>query len=368
MLKKIIYIIMALVLGFLMFYMSWEEAKSSARTRLMKKAIEENDFDFVCKFYAYYYEKEALFEQTYTENNNTTTIRAYNCFAEYKTTDENDKTVKKQGSYILLVITNINKEIIHIDESLIEEVESDDDLATRLTLTSNVDTNTTVVMPTYGYDEINVVCVPIIASETTNLLFNKKTDQTPTKITHITITDSSKEKEKMFDMDVDLSIVPKDDVAVWEAELEAGTVGKTLENANIINFPIPEMYKAFIITAVVLLIEIGLGLFIFWPKKSHVPTEEVDRETYTFASTEEKEKIAIAKVARSKKEKEDRENRYKNVRKETNLEDLSDKAIEESMDKENTAEAALEQDALEEKANEEATSTNEEIKETKEEE
>ena len=367
MLKKIIYIIMALVLGFLLFYMSWEEAKSDARTRLMKKAIEEKDFEFVCKFYSYYYEKEALMENTYTENYNTTTMRAFNCFAEYRTTDENDKTVKKQGSYILLVITDINKEVIHIDESLIEEAK-DDELATRLTLTSNIGTSTTVIMPTYGYDDILTVCVPIIASETQNLLIDKNDlANTPTSITHITITDSSEDKVKMYDMDVNLSIVPKDDPEVWKAEYEAGTVGKTLDNANIINFPIPEMYKAFIFTAVVLLIEIGLGLFIFWPKKTYAPTEEVDRETYTFASSEEKEKIAIAKVARSKKEKEDRENRYKNVRKDSNLEDLSDEAIKESMDKENTAEAALEQDALEEKAAEEATSTTEEITETKEE-
>ena len=105
------------------------------------------------------------------------------------------------------------------------------------------------------------------------------------------------------------------------------------------------MNKTIIASAISFVILVGLGLFVFWPKKSYVPTrEDEDKEKYTFASTDEKEKYALAKVARSKKEKEDRENRYKNVRTENNLENLSDEAIKDSMDKENTAEAAIQQD------------------------
>ena len=148
--------------------------------------------------------------------------------------------------------------------------------------------------------------------------------------------------------DLNISLTEHNEEEYWTNLVDEGKAGVAFtskEARSNFTFSFPEMNRTLIITGVTIILLAAFGLFIFWPKKSYVPTEEVDRETYTFASTDEKEKYALAKVARSKKEKEDRENRYKNVRTDSNLENMSNEAIKESMDKENTAEAALAEDA-----------------------
>ena len=79
-LKKILYIIVSFVLGFVVFYISWRNSYSRAVVNKGNKALEAEDYEFFCKFLDYY-EKEELFVTQYTESNNTTTIRGYNVFS-----------------------------------------------------------------------------------------------------------------------------------------------------------------------------------------------------------------------------------------------------------------------------------------------
>ncbi len=375
MLKKILYIIVAIVFGFIIFKFSWDESYSRAHRNKAKKAVSEENYEFFCKYYTNYL-IDPIFTDEYNKDDNTTKVICYSVFSESttETVTENNKekevTVPRSG--MMIIITNINKEVIAIDaEDLPEDDEdSDEDVKySTITITANNGMVFTENYSTYDYDSINAT----IFTFSENGILKKLVDEThtdaPTAITHITFKDA--EDKVFFDNEVNVPLVEHNEKEYWNDLVEQGIAGVKFSKKEASEFAwsFPEMNRTIIITAVALLIEVGLGLFIFWPKKSYVPTEEVDRETYTFASTEEKENIAIAKVARAKKEKEERENRYKNVRKDNNLEDMSNQAVRDSLGKENTYEAALEADALEEKAKEESSTTNENetIEETKEE-
>ena len=341
MLKKILYIIVSVVLGFVVFYISWRNSYSRAVVNKGNKALENEDYEFFCKFLDYY-EKDELFVEQYTENNQTTTIRAYNVFSKHAL-DKDKKTVYRSG--VLLLITNLNMEEVKIDE---EQVDTEDEeaLASRIILTANTGSTLTTIISTYGYDSTPICLFTISSHETIEELTTSTYPTAPTSITHIKLTDP--DGKVYYDNDLNISLTEHNEEEYWTNLVDEGKAGVAFtskEARSNFTFSFPEMNRTLIITGVTIILLAAFGLFIFWPKKSYVPTEEVDRETYTFASTDEKEKYALAKVARSKKEKEDRENRYKNVRTDSNLENMSNEAIKESMDKENTAEAALAEDA-----------------------
>ena len=314
-------------------------------------------------------------DEEYIEDGNTTRIIGYNVFSK-KVTDEKNKTVSRSG--IQLLIFNLNLEKVKIDTeqpSTNEEDMTDEDKAkfSKMIITSNTTSTYESVISTYGYDQSPIILFTASTSDIKNKFTEGDIKEIPTTLTHIKLVDS--EGTVFYDNNVEVKLEEHNDEAYWKSLYDSGVAGRAFTPKEVrsnFTFAFPEMRKTIIVTVVTILILIALGVFIFWPKKSYVPTEEVDRETYTFASTEEKEQYAIAKVARSKKEKEERENRYKNVRKENSLEDLSNEAIKNSLDKENTAEAALEQDkeleANEEIANEDVSNEVVEEKETKEEE
>ena len=365
MLKKILYIIVSVLLGFVVFYISWRDSYSKAVMHRGQKALDEHNYEFFCKFMDYY-EKDPIFDEEYLIDGNTTRIIAYNVFSKEVTDAENNK-VSRSG--IQLLIFNVNMEKVKIDT---EQPPSDESELTdetkanysKMVITSNTTSTYESIISTYGYDQSPIVLFTVSASDLKTKFTEGDIKEVPTTLTHITLSDTN--GTVFFDNTVDVPLVEHNDEAYWTSLYESGVAGRSFTPKEVrsnFTFAFPEMRKTIIITMVTILILIALGVFIFWPKKSYVPTEEVDRETYTFASTEEKEKYAIAKVARGKKEKEERENRYKNVRKENNLEDLSNEAIINSLDKENTAEAALAQDQMLE-ANEAIASEDVETKET----
>lgn len=376
MLKKILYALFAVVIGFVVFYISWRDACSTAVVRQGNAALKEGNYEFFLKFFEKY-EKECAIEEQYTVDSNTTTIRVYNVYSTKVATDEDKPKEYSSRSGFALFITDINTtdDYIIIDSQEPSDDVSDEDPATRITFTADNGKTYTSVVSTYGYESSPIVIFSFFTTEFKDCFVEKNSsDPTPTKITHIKIVDS--EENVFFDKNINLELVEHNDVEYWDALVEEGKAGviySSKEYRDKFSFPFPEMTKTFIITGVAILVMIGLGVFIFWPKKSYVPTKaDEDKEKYTFASTEEKEKYALAKVAKGKKEKADRENRYKNVRTEKSLDELTDEAIEESMDKENTAEAAIAKDEeLEAKEVESETkeieSTEETIEENKEE-
>lgn len=352
MLKKILYIIVSVVLGFVVFYISWRNSYSRAIVNKGNAALEKEDYEFFCKFLDYY-EKDELFVEQYTENNNTTTIRAYNVFFKHAL-DKDEKTVSRSG--VLLLVTNINMEEVKIDEETPDTDEDDEEIVTMITLTANTGSTFSTKLSTYGYDSTPICLFTISSTETIDELTTSTYPTAPTSINHIKLVDP--DGKVFFDKDVTINLAENNEEEYWTNLVNEGKAGVAFtakEARSYFTFSFPEMNRTLIITGVTIILLAAFGLFIFWPKKSYVPTEEVDRETYTFASTDEKEKYALAKVARSKKEKEDRENRYKNVRTDSNLENMSNEAIKESMDKENTAEAALAEDAKLEEENKEET-------------
>ena len=361
MLKKILYIIVTLALGFVIFYIAWQDSYSSAVIHKGQKALEEENYEFFCKFLDYY-EKEEIAKIEYKENDNTTTLRAYNVYSK-TAQDKDEKKVSRSG--VLFIVTNINLEVVKADTEEPSDDIKEDDPATRITLTSDTGSTITTTFSTYGYDTTPIVLYTFSTTESLDEFKKGESKETPTKVSHLKMVDS--EGTVFFDCNIDLDLVEHNDEDYWKnlvSEGIAGTAFTAKEARSYFTFSFPEMNKTIIVTLVTFLIFGGLGIFIFWPKKSYVPTEEVDRETYTFASTDEKEKYALAKVARSKKEKEDRENRYKNVRTESNLENMSNEAIIDSLDKENTAEAALAKDAESEASeNAEVVENNDETKE-----
>lgn len=362
MLKKILYIFVSLILGFVIFYLSWRGSYSKAVINKGNAAIERGEYDFFCRFLDYY-EKEPVSVVSYTEDENTTTIHTYNVFSKHVKDDDGNKVTR---SGMLLIITDINTSVIHIDEEEPSDDVADDDIVTRLTLTTDIGTTKSYVLSTYGYESSPVILYTI--STTDKLEDLKNGTNYPTKITHIKIVDSNPDAQTvMMDTNVDLPLVEHNEEEYWTNLVESGKGGTAFSqkeyNKNF-SFSFPEMNQTIIITSITLVILIGLGIFIFWPKKTFVPAEDDDREKYTFATTEEKNKYALAKIARDKREKEERENRYKNVRTDSNLEDVTNKAIVDSLDQENTFEKAIEEDKALEESKEE-TNTVEENKEEK---
>lgn len=370
MLKKILYVLVAIVLGFVVFYISWRQSVSSAIVHRGNKALEEENYEFFLKFFEKY-DKEEIFCETYTLDNNTTTIRSYNVFSTKVVTDPQNKKNYESRSGIAFFIEKLNLDVVALDEDEPAEDLTDEDPATRITFTADNGETYTSVLSTYGYDATPIVIFNYFTSEFKDY-FTKNTSVEPTKITHIKLVDSK--NTVFFDNNLSLSFEEHNDEAYWDqlvAEGKGGVAYTSSEYRKNFSFAFPEMRRVFIITSVAILILIGLGIFVFWPKKSYVPTkEDEDRDKYTFASTDEKEKYALAKIARDKKEKEDRENRYKNVRTEKKLDEMTDEALIDSLDKENTAEAAIQQD-LEAEAEEKVvedeldieTETNEDTKE-----
>ena len=360
MLKKIIYVIVAIVLGFVVFYISWRDSYSRAVVNRGNKAIKEENYEFFLKFFEIY-EKDDIFTEQYTTDGNTTTIKAYNFFASKVIVDEKNSKNTEPRSGIVFLIKDINMEIVAIDESEPSNDVKDEDPATRMVLTADNGNTYSTVISTYGYDSAPIILYTFFTTELKKDLVNEEYTTTPTYISHVKIYDS---KDTVFyDKDVNVPLVENNEKTYWDNLVNEGKAGVAFtekEYRTNFSFAFPEMNKTLIITGVTILILIGLGVFVFWPKKAFVPKEDEDREKYTFASTEEKEKYALAKVARGKKEKEDRENRYKNVRSEKSLDEITEDALEESKDKENTAEAAL---AMDEKLEAEANDVVEENKE-----
>ena len=363
MLKKILYIIFGITLGFVIFYISWKDSCSTALVNRGNKALKEENYEFFLKFFEIY-DKEEVFKVEYTENENTTSIRGYNIYSTKVTTEETEKNEYVSRSGMVLFIEGLNTDVVTLDKSEPSDDTKDEDPATRITFIADNGNTYTSLLSTYGFDTTPIIFFAYFSTEF-KTLFKGEATTTPTKISHIKMVDS--QDVIFYDCDVNIEFIEHNDIEYWTDLLDAGKAGVTFtssEYRNNFTFAFPEMRKTFLITGISLLIIIGLGVFIFWPKKSYVPTKtDDDKEKYTFASTEEKEKYALAKVAKGKKEKEDRENRYKNVRTEKSLDEITDEAIEESMDKENTAEAALAEDAK----LEESESNDKTIEENKEE-
>lgn len=364
MLKKILYVIVSIVIGFVVFFISWRDSYSNAVINKGQKALENEDYEFFLKFLNYY-EKEEITKVQYTFDDNTTTIRAYNVYSK-DAVDKDKNKVYRSG--VLLMITDINLELIKVDTEEPTEDVKDEDPATRITFTADTGSTITTTISTYGYDKTPIVLFTYSTTESIADFKTKDYPDTPTKITHIKMADS--ENTVFYDCDINIDLVEHNDEEYWKNLVSEGKAGVTFtpkEARSYFTFSFPEMNKTIIVTLITFLIFVGLGVFVFWPKKSYVPTEEVDRETYTFASTDEKEKYALAKIAKGKKEKEDRENRYKNVRSESNLENMSNKAIIDSIGKENTAEEALKADEEALKEAEDKTIDSKENEENKEE-
>lgn len=345
MLKKILYVLVALLIEFVVFYIAWRDSGSTAMMHRGTKAIEAENYEFFLKFFEKY-DNEEILKAEYTIDNNTTTLKCYNVFSTKVITDNSNKKDYSSRSGVVFFIGNLNTDVVKIDTTDPDDDIKDEDPATRMTFTADNGETYTTVISTTGYDSTPIVLFNYFTTEFKDMF--KKSESTPeaTKITHIKLVDS--ESTVFFDTDLELPFVEHNDEAYWDqliAEGKGGVAYTAKEYRENFTFAFPEMRRTIIVSAICFAVLVGLGVFIFWPKKSYVPTkEDEDKEKYTFASTEEKEKYALAKVARSKKEKEDRENRYKNVRTETNLEDISNEAIIDSMDKENTAEAAIQQD------------------------
>ena len=368
-LKKILYVIVAITLSFVIFYISWRDSSSSALVHKANKALKENNYEFFLKFFEIY-DKEEIAKVQYTENENTTTVRAYNIYSSTVVTDKTNDKNYEERSGVVLFIDNLNMDVVKIDSEQASDDIKDEDPATRITFTADTGKTYTAVLSTYAYESTPIVLFTYFTTEFRDYF---KTDVEATKINHIKMVDS--ENVVFYDCNIELEFVEHNDKAYWNSLIEsdkAGVAWTNDENRKNFTFSFPEMNKTFLITGIAILVLIGLGVFIFWPKKSYVPKADEDKEKYTFASTEEKEKYALAKVAKGKKEKEDRENRYKNVRTEKSLDEITDEAIEESLDKENTVEAALAEDAKLEEESKEITESNEEanevIEENKEEE
>ena len=345
MLKKILYVLVALLIEFVVFYIAWRDSGTTAMMNRGTKALEAENYEFFLKFFEKY-DNEEILKTEYTIDDNTTTLRCYNVFSTKVITDDTKKKEYSSRSGVVLFIGDINKDVVKLDTMEPDDDVKDEDPATRITFTADNGETYTTVISTYGYNSTPIVLFNYFTTEFKDLFKKKESTPDATKITHIKLTDS--EDTVFFDNDIDLTFVEHNDEAYWDqliAEGKGGVAYTAKEYRDNFSFAFPEMNKTIIASAISFVILVGLGLFVFWPKKSYVPTrEDEDKEKYTFASTDEKEKYALAKVARSKKEKEDRENRYKNVRTENNLENLSDEAIKDSMDKENTAEAAIQQD------------------------
>ena len=362
MLKKILYIIVSIVLGFVIFYIAWRESYSKAVVNRGNDALKEENYEFFCKFLDYY-EKDPIIVSEYKENNNTTTLRAYNVYSK-RATDENGKKTNRSG--LLFLITDINLDEIMIDEDEPSDDITDEDLATRITFTSNTGSTYTYVLSTYGYESAPIVLTTLSTSDTLTEFTKGDIKEVPAKLTHITITDCSDKKTVMYDGDVNIDLVEHNDEAYWTNLVNEGKAGVSFtakEYRTNFSFAFPEMTKTLVITGVTILILIGLGVFIFWPKKTFVPNEDEDREKYTFATTEDKNKYALEKIARDKREKEERENRYRNVRSESSLENITNEKVEASLDKENTFDAAIKEDKELEENNDSNKQINEDEKE-----
>ena len=355
MLKKIIYIIVAVVLGFVIFYMSWNDSRARAFVNRANKALKEGNYEFFLKLNNYY-EKDPIFVENYTKEgniigteekeNNTTSLRAYNMLVEVELEDK----TREYRSGVFFIITDVNTDIVPEETS---EPSSDleaKDALTKMIITCDNGKTYEIPLSTYGYSS-----TPYISTlYTTKELKEEFTDDShsaPTCISNIKLVAKEDIEDKdeivFFDNDVTISFEEHNEESYWKDLVDqnkAGVLYTAKEFRDSFTFAFPEMTRTFVITGVAFLVLAGLGVFVFWPKKSFVPKEDEDREKYTFASTEEKEQYAIAKVARSKKEKEDRENRYKNVRSNKSLDEITEEKLEESIDKENTFEQAVEED------------------------
>lgn len=386
MLKKILYSIVAIVIGFVVFYISWRDSCSRAFSHRANKALQQENFEFFLKVHKYY-EKEPIATEKYTEtvvideehnitDNNTTTLRVYNIYSTfYISKEESGKTVTvtdyRSGIYFL--ITDINTDIVPEEDS----DPDDDSIVTKIILTADNGNTYTLDSSTFGYSSTPYISSVFASKEMKEQLIDDSHQTAPTKITHVKmVTKESKDSTDeviFFDNYVEIPLEEHNEEDYWKNLVEQGKAGVLYtekEYRDNFVFAFPEMTRTFVITGVTFIVLLALGLFVFWPKKSFVPKEDEDREKYTFATTDEKEKYALAKVAKGKKEKEDRENRYKNVRTEKSLDEITEEKLEESKDKENTFEQAVEEDKALEENNEDASTSNETIEneETKEEE
>ena len=378
MLKKILYSIVAIVIGFVVFYISWKDSCSTAFNHRAVKALNEGNYEFFLKAHKYY-EKEAISVDKYDKevvidadhnitDTHTTTLRTYNIYANFYVEEDvngKTKTTTAYRSGIYFLITDLNLDLIPEEKN--EPTESS--ILTKIIITADNGNSYTLDSSTFGYTSTPFISSVFASKEIKEKFIDSTHTDTPTKLTHIKmVTKEAKDSDEVvfFDNDVDISLAEHNEEEYCtnlEKEGKAGVIYTDKEYRDNFVFAFPEMTKSFVITGVTFVILLALGLFIFWPKKSYVPTkEDEDREKYTFATTDEKEQIAIAKVARSKKEKEERENRYRNVRSDKTLDEITEEKLEESMDKENTFEQAIEEDKVAEE-----TSSSEVIEENKEE-
>lgn len=318
MLKKIIYIMLSVTLGFVFFYFSWVSASSKAVLKKGNKALEENNIDFFLKFHSCY-DDNSLFSSTYDVDKNTTKVDTYYTYSK-----------SDDISSILFVITKINTDNVYIDEVSASSSSWDKEDTTIVTLTADNGATWNLPTSTYGYDDMPIIMLTFDMDSINTELKKGNTD--PTKITSITLTDSKEYVFGTFTFNIDLIDYK---IEEWNAMVEAQTakIGYTSsEYRKEFNFSYPEMWSVWIITGIVLIAMAGLGVFIFWPKKDYSFVSNKKKEDRTFAPTVEKKVSTIEAIAKSKKEKEERENRYKNVRSVNTNEDVVEGEIVEDTD------------------------------------
>lgn len=334
MVKKLCYSIFCIVFGFVIFFFTWKDTENRAVINRSNKALETNDYWFFQKF-TEYCSVDSLYDNKYTEDNNTTRMVIFEVFSEVAADEgESDGIDSRNG--LMFVISNFNFDEVLIDEESIAEHKDEEDKLTEYSTVLYVygDNGRSWTMPcsTYGCESCNVV----LQSYSIDVFKSKLGGAS--SITKLKLVDTNN-RVAYLDESCDINLIEHNDVSYWKNQVENGLAYEGFDDKEYrkyISFSTPEIYRTFIVTGIVILIMVGFGLFIFWPKKTY-NLDTHDKERFTFAPEEEKEKSVLERVAKDKQERNDRENKYKNVRKSSDAL-TSEKKDEEPVVEENNTE------------------------------
>lgn len=326
MVKKILYGLFCAVFGFVVFYICWRGSSSKAVVNRSNDAINSGDYTFFLKFVDYA-KKTPAYTGNYDELENTTDLKIFEFYSKNVSIDEEEKVIEPRSGF-MFIFANVNSDVIKWDEFPSSSSSFDEEKCTKFILFGKDGASYSLSISTYGMDECNVYMLPLSSD-----YIAKKIGAGTTAITGIKIIDS--EGTKMYeDMTLNIELVEHFDEEYWKSldsnEVITGFTSK--EYRDNVSFAFPEMNSSFIITAITLVALAGIGVFIFWPKKSRVPDEEEFKDRFTFKADDDKEKTAIERIAKEKKEKDDRLNKYKNVRSNSDNEIVKVEDIEETQE------------------------------------
>lgn len=282
MFKKVLYIIAMVMLGYLVYYFSWITVTADHVMSKAKIAAKNDDKEFFLKWFTYY-DDDTVYSNTFNNNGISSKMDVYKAY--HKGEDD---------SIFTFIITKLDGDITYDKNS--------DSKKTQLTIYSG-EKSMSINYSNYSYDDLPIIQFDFYCDDIYKKLSiydDKGTEDTAddtlltpvSKITKIVLTDAYRDEETykeqgkvIFEASGEQLFSFTDETKdEWKVSADANLVKLGYTDAQYkknFYYHYPTMWKVWRNLIIFVVVAVGLGLLLFWPRKNKFEKTFLNKEHKT---------------------------------------------------------------------------------------